>query len=509
VAESVQSASVTTNTPLQSAMPPSSGTAQQPLPRRPSKGTWSQQTVSHSASTGRSEVVDPQATQNDTCAWGVGRPIMGLKDALEQRRSEPLTPYRMGAWAEQLSALSLGERYPLLGQGLTDGFDLGIPHIHCTSTPLNHPSVRTLLDVYNSIVNSKFTASCYICPFSHYQLEQALGPFQTSPLSLVPKMSKPGSYQAVHDFSHLHDPSPEVSSINSHIDCNRFPCTWSTFSTVALLIARLPPRSQASVHDVAEAYRTIPALPAQWPGLVIHLLLEDQFAINTCNNFSLTSAGGVYGMSANAGTDIFWGQGMGPLSKWVDDHIFFQVLWRHLPSYNAQHEWHCEIREHGGQRQEGGHRWYRGKSLLNSATEEFDEDCSTTLCDLAKSSPQPSADHGFAYADADIDRLSVCLSIRWQTAKSVPFGTEVLYLGFCWDLHSQVVHLPNEKKLRYLTAITEWGKKCMHNLQETQKLYGKLFHAALVIPAGHAHLTSMEAMLASFNNSPFLPHTPP
>jgi hypothetical protein len=69
--------------------------------------------------------------------------------------------------------------------------------------------------------------------------------------------------------------------------------------------------------------------------------------------------------------------------------------------------------------------------------------------------------------------------------------------------------LPNEKKLRYLTAITEWGKKCMHNLQEIQKLYSKPLHAALVIPAGRAHLTSMEAMLASFNNSPFLPHTPP
>jgi hypothetical protein len=344
VAESVQSASVAMNMPSQSAMPPSSGMAQQPPPGRPSKGAWSQQTVSHSASTGRSEVADPQATQSDTCARGVGRPIMGLKDALERRRSEPLTPYRMGAWAEQLSALGLGERYPLLIQGLADGFDLGIPHIHRTYTPLNHPSVGTLLDVYNSIVDSEFTAGRYIGLFSRYQLEQALGPFQTSPLSLVPKTSKPGSYRAVHNFSHPHDPSPEVSSINSHIDCDRFPCTWGTFSTVALLIARLPPGSQASVRDVAEAYRTIPALPAQWPGLIIRLLSEDQFAINTCNNFGLTSAGGVYGMLADAGTDIFRGQGMGPLSKWVDDHIFFRVPRRHLPSYNAQRaEWHREI----------------------------------------------------------------------------------------------------------------------------------------------------------------------
>ena len=49
----------------------------------------------------------------------------------------------------------------------------------------------------------------------------------------------------------------------------------------------------------------------------------------------------------------------------------------------------------------------------------------------------------------------------------------------------------------------------MHNLLEVQELYGKLLHAALVIPAGRAHLTSLEAMLAAFNDNPFLPHTPP
>ena len=91
----------------------------------------------------------------------------------------------------------------------------------------------------------------------------------------------------------------------------------------------------------------------------------------------------------------------------------------------------------------------------------------------------------------------------------IPFGKEVPYLGFHWNLRTQVVHLPDEKKAKYLAAIEEWKAKCTHNLLETQKLYGKLSHAALVIPAGRAHLTNMEAMLASFNDSPFLPHTPP
>ena len=72
-----------------------------------------------------------------------------------------------------------------------------------------------------------------------------------------------------------------------------------------------------------------------------------------------------------------------------------------------------------------------------------------------------------------------------------------------------MVHLPEEKKAKYLAAIAEWETKRAHNLLEAQKIYGKLLHASLVIPAGRAYLTSLEAMLGTFNNSPFLPHTPP
>ena len=138
-------------------------------------------------------------------------------------------------------------------------------------------------------------------------------------------------------------------SVNAHINSDDFPCTWGTFATVALIIAHLPPGSQASVCDVAEAYHTIPAKPDQWPGLVICLQADDQYAINVCNNFGLTSAGGVYGMVADMGADMFRGQGMGPVVKWVDDHIFFRIPWTHLSDYNNQcAEWHREIQAHGG-----------------------------------------------------------------------------------------------------------------------------------------------------------------
>ena len=511
VGESALSVSGATNTISQNATNPSSGTAHPAPPGRTSRDEWSQQMASPSASTGRLHGdATPPAIPTGTGAQVVGGPITGLKAALEQRRCEPLTPYKPLAWAEGLSCHALQGRYPLLVQGLMEGFDLGIPQVRRTYTPPNHSSIRELHDVYSSITNSEFSAGRYIGPFTQHQLEAVLGPFQTSPLSLVPKTSKPGKFRAVHNFSHPHNPLPNTSSINSHIDANLFPCTWGTFSTVALLFSRLPPGSQASVRDVAEAYRTIPAMHTQWPGLVIRLQEDDQFAVNTCNNFGLTSAGGVYGMVADAGADIFRGCGIGPLSKWVDDHIFFRLPRQHLPAYNTKRaEWHGEIQAQGGRRQEGSRLWYGGSTLPSGAVQEFDEDCSAVLRDLASASPRTSEDNNFTYADADIDKVSARLGIRWETSKSVPFGVEVPYLGFRWNLATRVVHLLEEKKNKYLVAITEWEAKRTHNLLETQKLYGKLLHASLVVPAGRAYLTGLEAMLSSFNDNIFLPHTPP
>ena len=55
----------------------------------------------------------------------------------------------------------------------------------------------------------------------------------------------------------------------------------------------------------------------------------------------------------------------------------------------------------------------------------------------------------------------------------------------------------------------KWEQRKKHNLLKVQKLYGKLLHTALVIPAGQAHLTSLEAMLTICSNSPFILCSPP
>lgn len=436
---------------------------------------------------------------------------MAPSTVLRHRRTSPLTPYKPDAWRRQLDRHDLDRRYPDLCLSLTQGFDVGIPNIQKTYAPPNSSIINKYPEAYEEIVEKEFQKGRYLGPFSRAELEALIGPFQSSPLSLVTKPGKPGKYRAVHDFSH---PRPSntnsVPSINSAINSHDFPCTWGTFSTVCLIIYRLPPGSQASIRDVAEAYRTIPVRQDQWPGLVVRLRGEDSFAANTNNSFGLTSAGGAHGLLADAGADIIRANGIGPLSKWVDDHIFFRLPRHHLETYNNQRRiWSQTAAKNGGRIHEGSRIWYKGDTMPDGRYEEFDEDMATPLRDLSETSTRSPSDAIFTYADADIDLLSEELGIPWESSKTIPFATVVPYLGFLWDLDARTVAIPAEKKAKYLNTIEEWHKKRTHTLAEVQGLYGKLLHASLVIPPGRAYLTTLEAMLSGLNSRPFVPHTPP
>jgi hypothetical protein len=104
------------------------------------------------------------------------------------------------------------------------------------------------------------------------------------------------------------------------------------------------------------------------------------------------------------GTDIFRREGIGPISKWVDDHIFFRIQKQHLTEYNDMRaQWHRNIASNGGRRQDGSRIWFRGNTMEDDRSEEFDEDNSSPLQDLSTSH---SPDGTFAYDDSTIDRIS-------------------------------------------------------------------------------------------------------
>lgn len=84
---------------------------------------------------------------------------------------------------------------------------------------------------------------------------------------------------------------------------------------------------------MAEAYQTISLHPSQWPGLVVRTG-EHYFAIDFSFCFCFSASAGTYGEVTDAGADILQSQGVGPISKWVDNHLFIQILQEYLTSYD-------------------------------------------------------------------------------------------------------------------------------------------------------------------------------
>ena len=155
---------------------------------------------------------------------------------------------------EQLARLGLEGKYPHLIQGLTEGFDVGVPQIQRTYAPPNHASIKSLAGVYSKIIDSEFTAGRYIGLFSRNQLERALGPFQSSPLYLVPKTTSPGTYRAVHNFSHPHTsplqmPHPSTPTSTATISCAPgAPSQRLPYSSPASPQAPRPPSTMSQRH---------------------------------------------------------------------------------------------------------------------------------------------------------------------------------------------------------------------------------------------------------------------
>jgi hypothetical protein len=280
------------------------------------------------------------------------------------------------------------------------------------------------------------------------------------------------------------------------------------FSNLAFLLPRLPQGSEMAVRDVAEAFRTIPLHPSQWPAAAVRVD-DDEFYVDTCAAFGTASSGGVHGSLDDAGCDILRAQGIGPIGKWVDDHFFIRLRIEHLKTFNAiRRTWATAISDAGGARHNGGRILYEGQ-LADGGHFELHEDCSFPLQDLSRSSSRSPHDQLFTYNLKDVDRHTSRLGFPWESAKDHAFASTAPYIGFLWDLERCAVSLLEEKREKYLTAIAEWSLRSAHNLRHVQELYGKLLHSCLVIPSGRAYLTKLETMLSTSHHNPHVLRRPP
>ncbi|PPQ82949.1 hypothetical protein CVT24_012853 [Panaeolus cyanescens] len=201
----------------------------------------SHQTENHYVSNGSCQKDAPVPSTTRTIGvQDVGTGTTALKDAILQRRHKACTTYRWEEWERELDRWELRKKYKDLVAGMRWGFHLGISVVDRTHTPPNHLSVKQFPEAYQQTVEKEFKATRYLGPLSREEVEAVIGPFQSSPLSLIPKPGKQGKFRAIHNFSYPHTTKENISSVNSKICADDFPCTWGTFSTVFLLVARLP-----------------------------------------------------------------------------------------------------------------------------------------------------------------------------------------------------------------------------------------------------------------------------
>ena len=489
------------------------GMARKRSAQGPRTGGSSTVAARSSAQTGNDQTAAPTLPEN-TCT---NVPDVALQSTalthVHPPNPEVRTPLVAEEWRTALTDAGILGKYPQIPHFITHGADAGIPRLYFTFTPPNHPSIATNQTIFNEIVNTEFQKGRYWGPFSKTEIESIIGPFQTSPLSLVPKPGKPGKFRLIQNLSYPRNLSG-VRSINSSIESDLYPCSWGTFSTVAIIIRSLPPGSLGACRDVSEAYCIIPLAKDQWPGIVVRLGEDSPstpkpFALNTCTSFGKKSSGGLFGLFGDALLDIFRGAGIGPSLRWVDDFVFFQLLRCFLDDYNKLRErWKIKIEENGGMLHKGGRFWFKGEMLPNDQFEEFAEDMSTPLRDLSAKLGETS-NSTYAYSMEDVDVISAKLGIPWERSKDVPFGSVTPFIGFDWDIEKKMVSLQEKKKVKYRSAVEEWRRRKVHTLEDVQKLYGKLLHTCLVIPEGWAYLTKLESMLRIFHETPHKPRHPP
>ncbi|KAK2460459.1 hypothetical protein APHAL10511_007506 [Amanita phalloides] len=207
-------------------------------------------TGNQSAWTGSTpEAVAERTTWKAMSAQGVVHPGTEPSNALSHRlltcRNEAVTPYIPDLWYKDLLESGLLACYPTIPNSLVYGFEAGIPCIEQTFTPPNHPSLSTHAEVFAEMVDLEFTKGRYLGPFSWEQVESELGPFQTSPISIIPKPGRANKFRIIQNL--LHPRSGPTLSINAAISVEAFPCAWGTFRAICALIASLPPGTKAVV----------------------------------------------------------------------------------------------------------------------------------------------------------------------------------------------------------------------------------------------------------------------
>ena len=217
----------------------------------------------------------------------------------------------------------------------------------------------------------------------------------------------------------------------------------------------------------------------------------------------------MYGTVCDAGLDVLWAMGIGPVIAWVDDHLFICLLQNAIANYNKLCQTKAQaIASQDSRIQDDGHWKFKGDALADGSHEDFSKDCTHSVRNFISNHLGDSwTTH--AYDFEHINCITDQLGIPWEPSKDTPFSSSPVFIGFMWDIENKTVALTLAKHTKYIAAIHEWLRTTAHTLEQAQKLHGRLSYASLVIPVGSAYLTSLQSMLGIFGNNPFMPRRQP
>ena len=163
---------------------------------------------SRCVASGSRSVDATRSTTTCMCALVVVPSPMVPVTALELRKHSPPTPYRADAWEWALKQAGLIDHFPFILAGFQEGFIVGYLEIFHVQSPPNSTSLSLYNSEFDDIICKELAKGRYIGPFLAADLVHTIGPFQSSPLSLIPKPRRPGKFRLVQNFPFqpLHHP---------------------------------------------------------------------------------------------------------------------------------------------------------------------------------------------------------------------------------------------------------------------------------------------------------------
>lgn len=239
-------------------------------------------------------------------------------------------------WPQYQSPIRLEELAPLLAshpdqsfaafiiEGLANGFRIGysLNRLCLRCRTINHPSAFANEQVIDDKITAEVTAGRLLGPVPP-QLAQSV---HTSPLGLVPKAHRSGSWRMICDLS-----SPRGNSVNDGIRPELCSLQYATVDKAVEIIQQLGRDTQLVKLDIKDAYRIVPVHPSDYH------LLGIQWRGNTYVDralpFGLRSAPKIFNAVADIIAWVLTCQGIRHQLHYLDDFLFIAPP-------------HCQQRDH-------------------------------------------------------------------------------------------------------------------------------------------------------------------